>query len=172
MSDHWPLLVSDPLDGDRLVNRQLRPRAAAFPVDRSDFIAAHQTIVDLCGTWGGAGMPLLPVTRGSAVDEQWSRILNETNIDGIQRSELLSEGERPKFTDLDGPSPGLLLRVVVDLERKPTDGFRLGNWVTKQRYLHGRPQGGLWRVGMTIEFRRKLSSSRQCATRAPGRAVR
>jgi hypothetical protein len=27
MSDHWPLLVAEPLDGERLVNSQLRPRA-------------------------------------------------------------------------------------------------------------------------------------------------
>jgi hypothetical protein len=26
MSDHWPLLVAEPLDGERLVNSQLRPR--------------------------------------------------------------------------------------------------------------------------------------------------
>jgi hypothetical protein len=119
MSDHWPLLVSDPLDGDRLLNRQLRPRAAAVPVDRSDFTAAREAIVELCGSWGGAGMPLMPVTPGSEVDEEWSRILNESNIDGIQRSQLLSQAEREKYSDVNGPSPGLLLRVVVDLERKP-----------------------------------------------------
>ena len=27
MSDHYPLLVAEPLDGERLVNSQLRPRA-------------------------------------------------------------------------------------------------------------------------------------------------
>ena len=29
MSDHWPLLVAERLDGERLVNSQLRPRAGA-----------------------------------------------------------------------------------------------------------------------------------------------
>jgi hypothetical protein len=29
MSDHWPLLVAEPFDGERLVNSQLRPRAGA-----------------------------------------------------------------------------------------------------------------------------------------------
>jgi len=30
MSDHWPLLVADLLDGERLVSSQLRPRAVAM----------------------------------------------------------------------------------------------------------------------------------------------
>lgn len=117
--DHWPLLVADPLDGDRLINRQLRPRAAAMPVDRSDFGAAARAIVVLCGTWGGGAMPLMPVTPGSDVDGQWSRILMESNIDGIQRSALLSEEERRKYTDMHGHSTQILLRIIVDLERKP-----------------------------------------------------
>jgi hypothetical protein len=36
MSDHWPLLVADPLDGERLVNSQLRPRAGAIAIGRHD----------------------------------------------------------------------------------------------------------------------------------------
>ena len=34
MSDHWPLLVAEPLDGERLVNSQLRPRAGAVAIGR------------------------------------------------------------------------------------------------------------------------------------------
>jgi hypothetical protein len=41
MSDHWPLLVAEPLDGERLVNSQLRPRAGAIAIGRHDFSAAR-----------------------------------------------------------------------------------------------------------------------------------
>jgi hypothetical protein len=40
MSDHWPLLVAQPLDGERLVNSQLRPRAGAVAIGRHDYRAA------------------------------------------------------------------------------------------------------------------------------------
>jgi hypothetical protein len=119
MSVYWPLLVADPVDGDRLITRQLRPRAAAMPVDRTDFAAAARAVVDLCGTWDGGAMPLIPVTPGSEVDKVWSRMLMESNIDAIQRSEILSEVERAKYSDMHGHSTQLLLRIVVDLERKP-----------------------------------------------------
>ena len=107
MSDHWPLLVAEPLDGERLVNRQLRPRAGAIAIGRHDFNAARQEVFELCGTWGGDGMPLIPVTAGETVDERWSRILNESNIDGIERTDLLSDEEVRKYTDLHGPDTAL-----------------------------------------------------------------
>jgi hypothetical protein len=68
MSDYWPLLVADPLDGERLVNNQLRPRLGAVAVNQSDYAAAHQAIIELCGTWGGAGAPIVPVTPVVAID--------------------------------------------------------------------------------------------------------
>jgi hypothetical protein len=43
----------------------------------------------------------------------------ESNIDAIQRSEILSEDERTKYSDIHGHLTQLLLRIVVDLERKP-----------------------------------------------------
>jgi len=120
MSDHWPLLVAEPLDGERLVNSQLRPRAGAIAIGRHDYSAARQAVVELCGTWGGGGKPLIPVTAAETVDERWSRILNEINIDGIERTDLLSDDEVRKYTDLHGPDTAQLVRIVVDLERKPT----------------------------------------------------
>ena len=48
-------------------------------------------------------MPLIPVTVGEIVDERWSRILNESNIDGIERTDLLSDDEVRKYSDLAGP---------------------------------------------------------------------
>jgi hypothetical protein len=101
------------------VNNQLRPRVGATAVDQHDYSAACRAVVELCGTWGGGGMPLIPVTSGTAVDERWSRILNESNIDGIERTDLLTDEELRKYTDLHGPAAAQLIRVVVDLERKP-----------------------------------------------------
>jgi hypothetical protein len=63
-------------------------------------------------------MPLIPVTVGESVDERWSRILNESNIDGIERTDLLSDEEVRKYIDLHGPDTAQLIRIVVDLERK------------------------------------------------------
>jgi hypothetical protein len=120
MSDHWPLLVAEPLDGEPLVNSQLRPRAGAIAIGRHDFSAARQEVFELCGTWGSGGMPLIRVTVGETVDERWSRILNESNIDGIERTDLLSADEVRKYTDLHGPGTAQLVRIVVDRERKPT----------------------------------------------------
>jgi len=48
MSDHWPLLVAEPLDGERLVNSQLRPRAGASVIGRHDFSAARQAMSNAC----------------------------------------------------------------------------------------------------------------------------
>jgi hypothetical protein len=48
-----------------------------------------------------------------------SRILNESNIDGIERTDLLSDDEVRKYTDLHGPDTAQLVRIVVDIERKP-----------------------------------------------------
>jgi hypothetical protein len=64
-------------------------------------------------------MLLIPVTPESEVDERWSRILMEGNIDAIQRSEILSEDGSSKYSDMQGHSTQLLLRIVVELERKP-----------------------------------------------------
>jgi hypothetical protein len=114
-----PLLVAEPLDGEPLVNSQLRPRAGAIAIGRHDFSAARQEVFELCGTWGSGGMPLIRVTVGETVDERWSRILNESNIDGIERTDLLSADEVRKYTDLHGPDTAQLVRIVVDLERKP-----------------------------------------------------
>ena len=49
MSDHWPLLVADPLDGERPISSQLRPRAGAIAIGRHDYSAARQAVVELCG---------------------------------------------------------------------------------------------------------------------------
>ncbi|AWG62950.1 hypothetical protein [Mycobacteroides abscessus] len=120
MTDRWPLLVAEPIEGEQLVSSQLRPRAAAVAIDRSDYPSACDHVRDLCGTWGGAGMPLIPVSPLEDIDPRWSRILNESNIDGVERSDLLGDDAVSEYTDLEGPSTAELIRIVVDLERKPT----------------------------------------------------
>lgn len=89
-------------------------------IDRSDYSSAHDRVRDLCGTWGGAGAPLIPVSSSDKIDPRWSRILNESNIDGIERSDLLSDDAVGDYTDLEGPVTAQLIRIVVDLERRPT----------------------------------------------------
>ena len=99
---------------------QLRPRAGTVAIGRRDYSVGGQAVVELCGTWGGSGMPLIPVTVGESVDERWSRILNASNIDGIERTDLLSDDEVRKYSDLYGPDAAQLVRIVVNLERKPS----------------------------------------------------
>jgi hypothetical protein len=118
----WPLLTNEPLDGDTVVSRQLRPAGCAVPVDRADLTAGAQAVVDLCNSWGGGAMPLIPVTPGFPVDSRWHRILLQSNIDGIAKTDLIDEHERSRFSDIQGGDyRQLLLRVLVDLDDpKPT----------------------------------------------------
>lgn len=118
----WPLLTSEPLDGDTVVHRQLRPAGCAVPIDRADLTSAARAVVGLCNSWGGSAMPLIPVTPRAPVDSRWHRILLQSNIDGIAKTDLLDEDERHRFSDIQGGDyRQLLLRILVDLaEPKPT----------------------------------------------------
>lgn len=120
MTDLWPLLVADPLEGEQLISSQLRPRLGAVVIDRSDYLSSCNQVRDLCGAWGGAGVPLIPVTPSEDIDPRWSRILNESNLDGIERSDLLGDNAASAYTDAEGPASAQLIRILVDLERKPT----------------------------------------------------
>jgi hypothetical protein len=62
MSDLWPLLTGEPLNGDTVIHRQLRPAGCAVPVDRTDLESAAHAVIGLCNSWGGSAMPLIPVT--------------------------------------------------------------------------------------------------------------
>lgn len=119
MTDRWPLLVAEPLEGEQLVSSQLRPRTGAVAIDRTDYMSACDSVRDLCGTWGGAGAPLIPVSSAETIDPRWSRILNESNIDGVEHSDLLGDDAVREYTDAQGPASAQLIRIVVDLERKP-----------------------------------------------------
>jgi hypothetical protein len=117
VDDVWPLLSGDPLDGDAVINRQLRPAGCAVPVDRNNFESAALAVVGLCNSWGGSAMPLLPVTAGSPIETQWHRILLQSSIDGIDNTELLDSEERQRFSDIGGGDyRQLLLRIVVDID--------------------------------------------------------
>ena len=75
---------------------------------------------DLCATWGGGGMPLIPVTAGETVDERWSQN-SEREQHRRDRTYRPSKRRRgAQITDLHGPGTAQLVRIVVDLERKPT----------------------------------------------------
>lgn len=118
----WPLLTTEPLDGDTVVHRQLRPAGCAVALDRSDLAAAARAVVGLCNSWGGSAMPLIPVTPRSPIDSRWHRILLQSNIDGIAKTALIDEHERSRFCDIQGGDyRQLLLRILIDLEDpKPT----------------------------------------------------
>lgn len=122
MLDLWPLLTDEPLDGDIVIHRQLRPAGCAVAVDCTDFATATPAVIGLCDSWGGSAMPLLPVTPQAPIDSRWHRVLLQSNIDGIRRTDLLDEQERKRFCDIGGEDyRQLLLRIVVDLDGpKPT----------------------------------------------------
>lgn len=75
----------------------------------------------MCNSWGGSAMPLIPVTAHEPIDSRWQRILLESNIDGIARTDLLATEERSRYSDIDGGNyRQLLLRVLIELEgQKP-----------------------------------------------------
>ena len=118
----WPLLTDEPLDGDAVVHRQLRPAGCAVPIDRADLTSAARAVVDLCSSWGGSAMPLIPVTPGSPIDSRWHRMLLQSNIDGVAKTDLIDDHERSRFSDIQGGDfRQLLLRILVDLDDpKPT----------------------------------------------------
>lgn len=117
MPDRWPLLTDEPLNGDTVIYRQLRPAGCAVAVDRSDFDTATPAVIGLCDSWGGSAMPLIPVTPHEPIDSRWHRILLQSNIDGILRSDVLDEEEQRKFCDVDGGDyRQLLLRILVELD--------------------------------------------------------
>jgi hypothetical protein len=63
MADHWPLLVAEPLDGERLVNSQLRPRVGAIAIGRHDsthcpWVSRRRSVSDeSLGADAGVGRP-------------------------------------------------------------------------------------------------------------------
>lgn len=115
MPDLWPLLTGEPIDGDTVIHRQLRPAGCAVVVDRDDFDTATPAVIGLCDSWGGSAMPLIPVTPQMPIDSRWHRILLQSNIDGIRRTDLLDEQERQRFCDVGGGDyRQLLLRIVIE----------------------------------------------------------
>jgi hypothetical protein len=117
MSDLWPLLTGEPLNGDTVIHRQLRPAGCAVPVDRTDLESAAHAVIGLCNSWGGSAMPLIPVTPHAPIDSRCRRILLQSSIDGIAKTDLLDEEERAKYRDIHGGDyRQLLLRILVDLD--------------------------------------------------------
>jgi hypothetical protein len=133
----WPLLTHEPLDGDTVIHRQLRPAGCAVAVDRTDFGTATPAVIELCDSWGGCAMPLIPVTPQAPIDNRWHRMLLQSNIDGIRRTDLLDEEERHRFCDIGGADyRQLLLRILVDIDGpKPTVQTSRGAHIEHPWYL-------------------------------------
>jgi hypothetical protein len=70
-------------------------------------------------------MPLVPVVPQAPIDSRWRRILLQSSIDGIAKTDLLDEDERRRYRDVDGGDyRQLLLRILFDLNgAKPTVHF-------------------------------------------------
>ncbi len=116
MREVWPLLTAEPISGDTVIHRQLRPASCAIAVDRNDFNATTPAVIGLCDSWGGSAMPLIPVTPHEPIDHRWHRLLLQSSIDGIARTELLDESERQRFCDVGGQDyRQLLLRILVEI---------------------------------------------------------
>ena len=50
MAELWPLLTGEPLDGDTVINRQLRPAGCAVAVDRTDLESATHAVIEFCNS--------------------------------------------------------------------------------------------------------------------------
>ncbi|MGW0640194.1 hypothetical protein [Nocardia salmonicida] len=88
MGNSWPLLTNERLNGMYRVRRYLRPPSIAQAVPHDDFEQAATLIKKLCGTWGGAYMPLVPVLRQPAVDSLWADLLDASPVNALNENNL------------------------------------------------------------------------------------
>jgi hypothetical protein len=121
--DIEPLKVPD----DQFSGRPFTLRSRSFgrlrsSSRRTDLESTAHAVIGLCNSWGGSAMPLIPVTPHTPIDSRWHRILLQSSIDGIAKTDLLDEGQRAKYRDIHGGDyRQLLLRILVDLDTpKPT----------------------------------------------------
>ncbi|MGY2027275.1 hypothetical protein [Nocardia gipuzkoensis] len=83
MTDSWPLLTNDRLNGMYRVRRFLRPPNIAQAVAKDDFSQAVIMVKKLCCTWGGAYTPIVPVEHSGPVDPLWVDILDRSPLDAL-----------------------------------------------------------------------------------------
>lgn len=88
VTDSWPLLTNDRLNGMYRVQRFLRPPNIAQAAARDDFSEAAILIKKLCCTWGGGYTPIIPVENANPVDPLWVDILDRSSLDALNERNL------------------------------------------------------------------------------------
>lgn len=115
-----PGLLDDALlDGALEVHTRLRPQRWARPVPTQTMASVIKEISHLCQVWGGAGQPLLPVTRGM-IPDVYARLLETEQVDYVSG-----------LTDVDVRLPRRVRKraawdypVIVLASRKPAGSWR------------------------------------------------
>lgn len=87
--DIEPLKVPD----DQFSGRPFTLRSRSFgrlrsSSRRTDLESTAHAVIGLCNSWGGSAMPLIPVTPHTPIDSRWHRILLQSSIDGIAKTDL------------------------------------------------------------------------------------
>jgi hypothetical protein len=101
--DIEPLKVPD----DQFSGRPFTLRSRSFgrlrsSSRRTDLESTAHAVIGLCNSWGGSAMPLIPVTPHTPIDSRWHRILLQSSIDGIAKTDLRAGAAQDR-----GPRRGL-----------------------------------------------------------------
>lgn len=116
MHDEWPLLSDERLNGTYSVDRLFRPPTPAQAVEKNDFSAASEHVMELCNSWGGAYMPLIPVDRDRPIEEVWIDLLDRSPVDGMNARGLLDPEPQLGHGFFTHQPTGLfLLRMLMDM---------------------------------------------------------
>lgn len=116
--EYWPLLTDDQMAGAQPIERQLRPPTLATAVDRTDFPEAARIINELCNSWGGAFMPIVPITADESIPPAWASLIAATPIDRLVSTISMSEEERLTYAYASGPISGPQ-RLLTVLAKRP-----------------------------------------------------
>lgn len=113
----WPLLSNVRLEGAHSIDRAFRPPNPAQAVARNDFGAATDVIRRACDAWGGAYMPLVPISVGQPIEKLWVDLLDGGHIDGLAENGLVDSQPQFGYGFTTQISSGLfLLRQLMNLE--------------------------------------------------------
>jgi hypothetical protein len=69
-------------------------------------------------------MPLMPVVPQAPIDSRWRRILLQSSIDGIAKTDLLDEDERRRYRDVDGGDYRQLLHASCSISMAQSPRFK------------------------------------------------
>jgi hypothetical protein len=115
--EYWPLLTDDRMTGAQPIERQLRPPTFATAIERGDFPEAVRIIKQLCDTWGGAFMPVVPFTAGQPIDQLWAALLDAMPLDRLVSAATLDSNEIARYSAL--PGPASKQRLLTVLAKRP-----------------------------------------------------